>query len=427
MVHPRRKATKTESLKRRRPGAGAPRRRNAGLLAGAACAVLAAGLLAGCGSDEPDVVLYVSADEVFAREIVAAFEADTGLTVGFVPDTEAKKTTGLVERLRAEADNPRADVFWSSEIFHTIALADEGVLEPFSSEAADAWPEQHRDGEGRWYAFAARARVIAFDPERVSEDEIPTAWTDLAQRRYAGRIAMADPRFGTTGGHLAAMKVYWDRNAMPGFYEAWLQGLRDNRTPMLTSGNAGTVEAVIRGEADFAMTDTDDVWSARRNGASIDLVYPDHLHEEQPGNGTLLIPNTVARVAGGPNPEAAATLIDYLLSEKVERMLAESTSHNIPVRESIAAEYPDYAVEDPLDVSFAQAALAMEKAVNTAVEILSQKPVEMPDVPDADRWEPGKDRPAAPDADQPADAERSAGENEAASGSEAGADDGGTG
>ena len=105
---------------------------------------------------QQQVVLYVSADEHIARQVIDRFQQQTGISVKVVGDTEAKKTTGLVERLRGEKASPQADVFWSSEISQTIALADEGALDEHLSDATKDWPREWRDGQRRWFAFAAR-------------------------------------------------------------------------------------------------------------------------------------------------------------------------------------------------------------------------------------------------------------------------------
>ncbi|MHC4218468.1 MAG: extracellular solute-binding protein [Planctomycetota bacterium] len=325
-------------------------------------------LVAACSSSEPQVVLYVSADDHIARQVTQAFERQTGIRVAAVGDTEQTKTTGLANRLRAERDNPQADVFWSSEVFNTINLAEEGVLEGYVSGAATDWPRGLRDPDHRWYGFAARARVIVFAPARVPPEHRPTTWMELTRPRFKGRIVMADPRFGTTGGHLAAMKAYWSRIVGAGYYDAFLMGLAANEVRLLPSGNAGVVQAVADGEADLGLTDTDDVWAARARGLDVDLVYPRHDAEGSgSGGGTLLIPNTVARVRGGPHPEAAGRLIDFLLSEQVERMLAESVSHNVPIRPDIAADYPQYAVPDPLKTDYRRAAARLQGAVEQAM------------------------------------------------------------
>lgn len=346
-----------------------------------AIAAIGLALLGGCRRDDgATVVVYVSADDHIARQVFAAFEEHTGIHVMMVGDTEAKKTTGLIERLRAEKDNPRADVFWSSEIFMTIELADEGLFEPYQPTTAQGWPVQWRDAEHRWYGFAARARVIVYSPQRVAPEHVPKTWMNLSQDRFRGRIVMADPRFGTTGGHLGAMKAYWDREAMPGYFAAWAEGLAANHVRLLPSGNAGVVEAVAKGEADLGMTDTDDVWAAEARGLDVALTYPNHNVEEgESGIGTLLIPNTVARMKGGPNPSNATRLIDFLLSEQVERMLAESVSHNIPLRPGLAGEYSQYAVPDPLKIDYAAAAKARVPAINqlmTAIRAQQQEETE---------------------------------------------------
>ena len=336
------------------------------------------------------VVLYVSTDEHIARPIIERFQQQSGIAVQVVGDTEAKKTTGLVERLRTEKSKPQADVFWSSEILQSISLADEGVLDEHLSDATADWPREWRDGQRRWFAFAARPRVIVFAPDRVPEDQRPQTWMDLTQSRWRDRLIMADPRFGTTGTHLATMLWHWDREVMPGYFSAWAQGIAANNVRLSTNGNAGVVDAVAKGEADVGMTDADDVWAAKARGLNVDLIYPAHGLAENDnapaggkGLGTLLIPNTVARVKGGPHPAAAKALIDFLLSEEVERMLAESASHNIPMRESVRESFPQYAVTDPLTMDWERIAPLRSKAIDqffAAIETIKREREEAADI-----------------------------------------------
>jgi len=321
--------------------------------------------------EQADVVLYVSADDYVVDEVIARFERETGLRVQVVGDSEATKTTGLSERLRAERQQPVADVLWANEPFQTIELANEGVLAPYESAVTRGRPDVHRDAEGRWHAFAARGRVLVYAPDRISSDELPRAWTDLGRESYRGRIAMADPRFGTTGGHFAAMKVWWDRHAMPGYYEAWLERLAENRVRMLPSGNAGVVRAVIEGEFDLGMTDTDDVWLFRDRGHEIGIIFPVHSHENIPGRGTLVIPNTVSLVAGAQRPDAAGRLIDFLLSDEVELLIAATSSRNIPLVADIPDDLRPFMPPDPpMQVDFARVAAARSGAIEAVVRAL---------------------------------------------------------
>lgn len=338
-------------------------------------AVLAAAALSACGKPE-GVVVYVSADESVARPILAAFTAETGLAVTPVFDTEATKTTGLANRLRAERDRPRADLFWSSEIAFTVALADEGVLAPLAPEPPLEWPESLRDPQGRWFAFAPRARVIVV-PESMPASERPVTWMDLTDERWKGRIAMADPRFGTTRTHLGAMRWWWEREVMPGYFDAWAEGLAENEVKLLTSGNAGVVDAVARGEALVGLTDTDDVFAARERGAvergfQVELVYPRHAPDPRvPAGGTLLIPNTVAIVAGSSRPDEARRLLEFLLSERAERLLFESASRNVPLRLELDAESKArFVPPEPIEIDWATASGGSDAAVRSFLGIV---------------------------------------------------------
>lgn len=336
--------------------------------------------LVACGDPREQVTIYVSADDYVARPLLAEFETQSGLEVVARYDTEATKTTGLVNRIRDEASRPRADVLWSSEPFMMAQLAEEGLLAPPPADRLADWPEAWRDPDRRWHAFSGRARVIVYAPERVPRDRVPRTWMDLTRPWWKDRIVMADPRFGTTRGHLSAMKRNWDREVMPGYYEAFLEGLAENGIRLLPGGNAAVVEAVASGEADVGLTDTDDVWVAQDRGFEVELVYPRHAPDQAPGGGTLVVPNTAAIVKGGPNPDGAVRLLEFLLSKQAEVALMRTASRNAPLVHREALEGDDAVrasaleVPDPLRVDYGRAARTMDDAVAIAMRILTAPP-----------------------------------------------------
>ena len=312
------------------------------------------------GNSPKEVVLYCSVDPEFAKGILETFEQRTGVRVKVRFDEEASKTTGLVQRLRAEADHPAADVFWSSECFQTIALADEGLLAPYRGPAAKDWPAQFADPNGRWHAFGLRMRVIAWDTRRVKPDEAPRKLEDLLDAKWKGRIVMAQPAFGTTRGDVSSWFAHYGADRA----REILRGLAANGV-RLVQGNSTAVRMVARGEADVCFTDTDDVYVAQRNGWPIEMAPLD-----QGGDGALAIPNTVALVTGSSNKAAAGELIEFLLSEAVERLLAGSESHNIPIRPSVAAEFAKYVIGNPLAIDYRKVASQQKAALAAAKEIM---------------------------------------------------------
>jgi iron(III) transport system substrate-binding protein len=314
-------------------------------------------------------VVYVSTDEAVARPILEAFEHAHGIRVLMVGDTEARKTTGLIERLRSERERPLADVFWSSEAIGTVALANEGLLAPHVSEATRDWPPQWRDASHRWHAFSPRPRVVVFDPNRIREADVPKTWGSLVDPRWRGEIVMADPRFGTTGGHLAALRWWHDTKPGDGWNQ-WLGGMASNEVRMHPGGNAGVVDAVRRGEAMLGLTDADDVRAANRAGASLAMVLP--RHGPATGEGPMLMPNTVAIVQGAPHPRSAAMLADWLCSPEVARRLAASVSGNVPLHPFVAAEFPELIVDDPLILNLSEVESQWMPAVESAVHAMRE-------------------------------------------------------
>jgi iron(III) transport system substrate-binding protein len=326
--------------------------------------VVVAGLfvaVSGCKQnvESPKVVVYCSVDQQVSEPILAAFEKATGIQVLARYDTEASKTVGLVQKLRAEAANPAADVFWSGEIFYTIRLAEENLLEPYQSEGTKKWPKQFADPSGRWYGLALRGRAIAYHSQRVSDAEAPKSIEDLLDAKWKDRVVMARPSRGTTGGDVASWFVEYGKNKATEI----LKGLKANGI-RLVEGNSTAVRMVGTGQADICLTDTDDVYAGIRNG------WPVKMNPlGRNGKGTLAIPNTAAKIRKGPNPDAAGKLMDYLLGGECEKTLLASDSHNWPVGFTPDDSQKAFAIPNPAVVDYAAVAAAMPDALKVVEEI----------------------------------------------------------
>ncbi len=357
---------------------GAPANDGGEIPAGAAGVTRAAGA-SGAPVASGELVLYSSADDEYLRLVLDRFTGKTGLKVRAVGDTEATKTFGLVRRLIAEKDAPRADVWWSSEPMSSIALAEAGVLAPMDPapklDDMTAWPGDLRDAEGRWFAMARRARVIVYSASRVKDAEAPVRLRDLIDARWKGRVGIARPQFGTTRTHLAALVAL----AGEAKVEAWLTALRDNGV-RLYDGNASVVRAIANAEIDVGLTDSDDVFAGLRNGWAVGMTYEPRDAEPEktdglPSFGTIMLPNTVGLIKkpGGVAKDARA-LAEFLLSAEVETILAESDSRNVPVRPALAKAQaesdPRTRVHEPASVDLAAVSGAAPAAAAIADRVL---------------------------------------------------------
>jgi iron(III) transport system substrate-binding protein len=179
---------------------------------------------ASCGEPADDaprirtVTVYVSTDRVFSEPVLKEYERRTGVRVDAVYDTEETKSTGLANRLLAERARPQADVFWSNEPVRTLVLKSRGILTPYRSPSADGIPPALVDPEGYWTGFSARVRVIAYNTTLVAPADAPRSIFDLADPRWRGQVAIADPRFGSTSFHVAALYAVAGDERMDAFF-----------------------------------------------------------------------------------------------------------------------------------------------------------------------------------------------------------------
>lgn len=298
-------------------------------------AILAAGILGLCGCTQPagpEVVVYVAVDRGQSEPILRTFETQSGIRVRAVYDAEAAKTTGLVTRLVAESEAPHCDVFWNNELVQTLMLADRGLLESYAPSAAEGIPDEFRDDADLWTGIAARARVIVYNTEHVAPDDVPQSLSELADPKWRGKVAVANPQFGTTRTHAAALFAVLGPERASEFFERLLAN--DVR---IVDGNAMVKNLVARADPAASpiyvgLTDTDDVLSGQADGEPVGMVFPD-----QDDFGTLVVPSTVAVVRGCPHPDEARRLVEYLVGPAVERELTSGRAGFIPLRDKTPA------------------------------------------------------------------------------------------
>ena len=273
-------------------------------------------LFSACSSTQKqnEVVIYTSVDQHYSEPILAAFEKETGIHARIAFDVEASKTTGLVNRLIAEQKHPKADIFWNSEFVQTVRLASRGILAKYKAPTTDQvfWS----DPENRWSAFGGRLRVLISNSEKISDSSLPHSLDDFLDPKYpADKIGIALPLFGTTATHAATLWAQMGESNASKFF----QNLKE-RGLSFVNGNSVVRDSVVNGQLWFGLTDSDDACAAAAKGKSINITFLDQNPEDI---GTLVIPNTVALIAGGPNPENGRKLIEYLLSHKTKERLVE--------------------------------------------------------------------------------------------------------
>ena len=272
----------------------------------------------------PVVVVYASEDQVFSEPILRDFEKETGIKVKAVYDTEEAKSTGAMNRLIAEKNNPQADVYWANEPIRAEVLKQKGISAPYVSPKAKDIPVVFKDPDGYWTGFSARARVLVINKSVKDSPKTILAYTDP---RWKGRAVITNPLFGTTTSEIAALFTVWgDKQA-----REFMAAMKRNGVAISTN-NGESADFVAAGQYDFSLVDSDDAVNRMRQGKPVTMVYPD---QGKNGIGSFIVPNAAVLIKGSPHPKAARRLIDYLLSRETERKLAFADCAQIPLHPGV--------------------------------------------------------------------------------------------
>ena len=188
-----------------------------------------------------------------------------------------------------------------------------------SVELVDA---KYADPDGKWVGTSGRVRVVAYNTEALSEDEVPDTIDAFTDPQWKGKIGIA-PTNSSFQAFVTALRLSEGEDAA----REWLEGIRAN-DPKFYEGNSQIVEAVAAGEVDVGL---------------VNHYYLGLLKEEQPDApaanrfmragdpGGLVNVAGVGIVEGTDDEEAAQEFVEYLLSEEGQRFYPE---------EAEEAEYP---------------------------------------------------------------------------------------
>jgi iron(III) transport system substrate-binding protein len=275
-------------------------------------AAVPAVLAAGCGGDRDALTIYSGRGENLVGPLLEQFADETGIAI----DVRYGDSADLALLIGEEGDRSPADVFLSQSPGTVGYLAERGLLaelDPELRRRVDAVFESER---GLWIGLTARRRVLVYNEEIVSEDELPDSVFDVVEPQYRGRVGVA-PENASFQDFVSAMRqVEGDERT-----EEWLRRLADNDAPTYANNNA-IVEAVGRGEIPMGLVNhyynyrflEEDPGLPSRN-----YVFPD-------GDlGSMLLASTVSELAASDRRDEAERFIEFLLSDAAQRFFTDET------------------------------------------------------------------------------------------------------
>jgi len=295
------------------------------LLACALTAVLvgqAAGTAIGEDAEGP-LTVYSGRSESLAGPVLEQFTASTGIAV----QTKYADTAELAAILLEEGQRSPADVFFAQDAGALGAVGGAGLLRELPAETLARVPAALRDPEGLWIGVSGRARTTVYT---TTEDiELPGSILDFTDPTWSGRIGWA-PANGSFQSFVTALRVVEGEAAA----RAWLEGIVAN-DPVEYPKNTAAVEGVAAGEVDVAFVNH---YYLLRLIAEQGADYPVAQKFFEGGDpGSLVNVAGVGQLASSDQPDAAAALIDYLLSVDAQTYFSDST-YEYPLIDGVGAD-----------------------------------------------------------------------------------------
>ena len=285
----------------------------------------------GIAAAQVPLTIYCSILDEQCRNGVAAFERASGIKV-----TMVRKSTGeTYAQIRAEASNPRGDVWWGGPADPHMQAAEEGLLEEYRSpRLAELHPWAASLAQQSKYRTAGiylGALGIGYNTEVLRKKKIPEpkCWADLLDARFRDEVQIADPNSSGTAYVMLATMVQL-MGEEKGF--AYLKALHRNVNQYTKSGIA-PVKATATGETGVGIAFMHDMVTTRVQGAPVKTIAP--------CEGTGYEIGAVSLIKGRNNAEAARKFVDWTLSPEAQKLVfADLKIYSIPSNRKAQA-HPD--------------------------------------------------------------------------------------
>lgn len=286
--------------------------------------------LAACAGAGRFVNVYSARHYDADRALYGAFEQATGIAVRVLPANAEQ----LLERMRAEGEATEADLVVAADAGNLWRMQQAELLAPTTSAALEAGvPARLRDASGHWWGFTKRARIIVYRKDGVRPEDV-ASMDDLTLPRFRGQVVA---RSSTNTYNLSLLSSRIERLGVDNA-RAWAAGVRANFARDPQGSDTDQIKAVAAGEAQVAIANHYYVLrlarsadpAERESAAKVGIVFPDQAgagaHVNISGAG-------VARYA--KRPQEALQLLEYLVSDEAQRLLAP-LNDEYPIRPEIA-------------------------------------------------------------------------------------------
>ena len=185
------------------------------------------------------IVVYNAQHENLVKSWVDGFTKETGIKVTLRNGDDSELGNQLVQ----EGSASPADVFLTENSPSMVLVDNAKLFASLDAETLKQVPAEYRPAHGRWIGIAARSTVFVYNPEKLSEQQLPKSLMDLAKPEWKGRWA-ASPSGADFQAIVSAMLALKGEQATL----EWLKAMKANFVAY--KGNSTVMKAVNAGQID---------------------------------------------------------------------------------------------------------------------------------------------------------------------------------
>jgi len=290
------------------------------------------------------LTLYCSAQEDWCQLMARSFEEATGINVNMT-----RKSSGeTFAQIKAEASNPKGDVWWGGTGDPHLQAAEEGLTAEYMSPVRGElhpWAIAQAESAGnRTIGIYSGALGYGYNTDILAANNLPepACWKDLLKPEYKGHVQMANPNSsGTAYTTLASMVQLFGEGE--GF--DFMKGLHANVNQYTKSGSA-PIKAAGRGENTIGIVFMHDAVKQAVSGFPIKVVAP--------CEGTGYEIGSMSIIEGARNLEEAQKFYDWALSPAAQNLALQVNAFQVPsnVGSETSASAPDMSTIKLIDYDF---------------------------------------------------------------------------
>jgi len=257
------------------------------------------------------LVIYSGRSESLVDAIIQQFSQATGIEV----EVKYAGTSQLAATLLEEGSNSPADIFFAQDPGGLGAV--EGMMSPLTDRILSRVPDWARSPQAKWVGLSGRARTVVYNPERVSEDELPDDIWGFVNPEWKDRIGWA-PTNASFQTMVTAMRALWGQEKTT----QWLEDVQTN-SPTIYPKNTPQVAAVAAGEIDVGMVNH---YYLFRFLAEEGEDFPArNYHPRAGGPGATVMVAGAGILDSSDNRDAAEKFLEFMLSRVGQQYFAGQT------------------------------------------------------------------------------------------------------